>query len=86
MPGITIALSEDVVGAARIPHDELERELRKELAVALFARRILSAAKARKLAKLTVWQFSQLLSEHELETDYDEAELTEDLSYVHRDS
>lgn len=86
MPGITIALSEDVVGSVRIPPDEIEDELRKELAVALYARGVLSAAKARKLANQTVWQFQQLLDRHELARDYDEIELAEDLAYAHGDS
>lgn len=72
MPSITIALSDDIVDSARLPPKELEGELRKELAVALYSRQILSAAKARKLAELTVWEFFRLVASHGLTRHYDE--------------
>lgn len=86
MPGITISLSEDIVGSVRIPPDEIEEELRKELAVALYARQILSMGKARKLANVTVWEFRQLVAKHNLVTTYNEAELAEDIAYANSDS
>jgi len=86
MPGITISLSEDIVGSVRIPPDEIEEELRKELAVALYARQVLSMGKARKLANITVWEFRQLVAKHKLVTSYNDADLAEDIAYANSDS
>lgn len=82
MPGIVISLPEDIVRSVRIPPDEIEDELRKELAVALYARQALSFGKARKLANLNHWQFLELLAKHKIETSYGEAELDEDIAYA----
>jgi predicted HTH domain antitoxin len=86
MSGITISLPEDIVRSVRIPPDEIEDELRKELAVALYVRQVLSFGKARKLADLTVWQFHKLLAKHKIARNYGEEELKEDLAYADGDS
>lgn len=41
MPRLTLDIPPDVADALRYPPDEAERELRKELALALYARRAL---------------------------------------------
>ena len=82
MPEITISLSEDIVRAVRLPPDEIEEELRKELAVSLYARQALSFGKSRKLAKMTIWQFQRLLAKRKVAPHYDDMELGEDIAYA----
>ena len=70
----------------------MEAELLKELALALYAQDLLSFGKARELANLDHWQFSQLLGDgrrpvfdhRNIPRHYSETELTEDLDYAHR--
>ncbi len=85
MPDIVISFPEDIVKSVRIPPEEIEGEVRKEIAAALYARQALSFGKARKLANLTGWQFQQLLAKHKIARNYDEVDLAEDLAYADGD-
>lgn len=49
MPKLTLDIPDDVADALRLPPDEAEQEVRKELAVTLYARQLLSLGKARQL-------------------------------------
>jgi len=46
---LMLEISEDIVDALRLPPKEVEGELRKELALALYQRGVLSSGKARAL-------------------------------------
>jgi predicted HTH domain antitoxin len=50
-------------------------EVRKELALALYARGILGFGKARELCGLTKWQFEELLGRRKVIRPYDEDDL-----------
>lgn len=74
----------DIADALRYPPTDAERELHKELALALYARQVLPFGKARALAGLTRWEFEELLGERQIPRHYAENDLQEDLRYAHR--
>mgnify|MGYP001023435199 CR=1 FL=1 len=72
----------EVVDAVKLPYGEMEKELRKELALALYQRGVLSLGKARVLAQMTRWEFEELLGERKIPRHYTEADLEEDIRYA----
>jgi predicted HTH domain antitoxin len=58
-----------------------KEEFRKELALALYERGVLSMGKARLLAEMTRWEFVELLGERRINRHYTEADLEEDIEY-----
>ena len=52
-------------------------ELRRELALTLYAQQRLSLGKARELAGLTLWEFRQWLALRRIAAHYDSADLQE---------
>ena len=79
---LTLDIPDDVARALRFPPTEAEAELRKELAVALYARGALALGKARELAGLSKWEFGELLGRRSVTRHYGEHELAADLSYA----
>lgn len=59
--------------------------MRKELAVTLYARQLLSLGKARQLAGLSRRDFEALLGERRVPRHYSEEDLEEDLDYAFGD-
>lgn len=78
----TIEIDEDVYEALKIPERDRPGAVKRELAVSLYARDILSFGKARTLAEMSPQQFHELLGEREIPRHYTEEELTEDLDYA----
>jgi predicted HTH domain antitoxin len=83
MARLVLEVPPEVVDAVRLPPAEVEAELLKELALALYRRGVLSLGKARTLAQLDRWRFEQLLGERRIPRHYSEADLEEDLRYAH---
>jgi predicted HTH domain antitoxin len=83
MAKLTLEVPSEVVDAVKLPPGEVEAELRKELAVALYRRAVLSLGKARVLARMTRWQFEQLLADRQVPRHYTETDLQDDLRYAH---
>ena len=75
-------IPEDVMEALRLPPDEVEVELRKELALALYQRGVLSSGKACVLAGMTRWEFEELLGLRQIRRHYTEKNLEEDIEYA----
>jgi len=73
-----IEIPEDILDSARLTLAEAKREL----ALALYAQRRLSAGKARSLAGLSLWEFRQLTASRNIPVQFDEDELAEDLKAV----
>ena len=71
----TIEIDDEVYEALRLPEGERSKAMKQELAVALYARDILSFGKARELAELSKHDFHKLLGEREIPRHYTEAEL-----------
>ena len=78
---LLLTVPEDIAEAAKLPPLERENEFLKELALALYARNILSLGKARALAKMTRWEFEELLGQRQIVRHYDESNLDEDIRY-----
>lgn len=78
---MTLDIPAAVLTAARLPSEEVEDEFRKELALALYERGVLPLGKARHLAKMTRWEFEELLGRLKITRHYTEADLEEDIQY-----
>jgi len=79
--GMKVEIPSTVVRATLLPRQELHCEFRKELALALYERGVLSLGKARLLAEMTRWEFEELLGERKIERHYTDADLEEDILY-----
>ena len=82
MSARTLKIPEEIVNALRVPPDDIESELYKELALALYLRGMLSSGKASALCGLTLLQFEDLLGQRKVKRHYGEEELQEDLRYA----
>ena len=82
MSQMTLAIPDDVVSALRLPPDQAESEMRKELALALYQRRVLGLAKAAALAEMTRWDFEQLLCQRHVERPFSNEDLADDLAFA----
>jgi len=80
---LQISISDSIVQALRLPEQRIEQELRRELAIALYAQDILSFGKARELAEMDQYEFGRLLAQRKVERHYGLAELDDDLTYAH---
>jgi predicted HTH domain antitoxin len=78
----TIEIDEEVYEALQIPEGERPQAMKKELAVSLYARDVLSFGKARALAELSHQEFQALLGDREIPRHYTDTELAEDLDYA----
>ena len=78
----TIEIDDDVYEALQLPEGERSPALKRELAVSLYARDVLSFGKARALADLSKKEFHELLGEREITRHYGKQELEEDLDYA----
>ena len=72
---IATEIPREILHAARLS----QAELRRELAVLLFAQGRISFGKARELAAMRPWQFQQLLASRAIPMHYDLAEYEDDL-------
>ena len=79
---LTIEIPDEAVEALRMPASEVEAELKKELALVLYARGALSAGKAVELAGVNRAAFERLLAERRIERPFTSAELEQDLAWA----
>lgn len=82
MSQLILKIPGDVVDALRLPPDEVDAELRKELALALYQRGALSSGKACRLTGMTRWEFEELLGQRRIPRHYTEENLEEDIEYA----
>lgn len=82
MPKLLLEIPKDIVDALRLPPGEVEGELRKELALALYQRGALSSGKACALVGMTRWEFEDLLGKRHIQRHYTKKDLEEDLHYA----
>ena len=77
-----ISIPDSVLQSIRLPEKRIEGdELLKELALSLYQQELLSFSKARELANMGYYQFSQLLGERNINRHYSQEELEEDVNY-----
>jgi len=72
----------DVLESVKLPPDEIEKEFRQELALALYRRGILPSGKACVLARMTRWQFETLLGQRQIPRHYTAEDLEDDFRYA----
>lgn len=82
MVNLTLEVPREVLEAIKLPPAEVEAELRKELAVALYGRGALSLGKARLLARMNLWDFTELLGRRGVPRHYGDDDLTADIAYA----
>ncbi|GAB6887430.1 UPF0175 family protein [Desulfothermus okinawensis JCM 13304] len=80
--GVRLEIPDTVVQAIRLPEERIAQELLVELATALYAQGLLSFGKARELAKMEKYEFSQLLGKRSIIRHYSQEELEDDLAYA----
>lgn len=78
---VHLEIPDHVLSSLNLPPGEVERELRKELAIALYARGSLSVGKAAEFAEMPRWEFEEQLGDRQVPRHYGEEELKEDLEY-----
>ncbi len=79
---VTLEIPQEAIDAMQLPQHEVEREMRKELAVALYGRGALSMGKAVEVAGVTRREFEQVLAERQAERSYDLSDLQQDLAWA----
>lgn len=82
MTSLTLEVPKEVVEAMRLPQMEVEAELRKELAVILYKRGVLSLGKARLLARMSRRDFIDLLGQRDVPRHFTEDDLNSDIEYA----
>ena len=80
MRTMTLELPLDLRDALRVPIAEQEARLRRELAIRLYEKGLLSFGKARELAGLSKWAFHELLAAEGILRHYDLEEPEADLT------
>jgi len=81
---IQLHIPDSVAQAMRLPPAERQMQLLTELAVALYARGILSLGKARELCGLSKYEFGLLLGKRGIPRHYTADDLHDDLTYARR--
>lgn len=79
---LSIDIPQGVVDALRLPPDEAEGELARELALALYRRGILPGGKAAVLARMTRREFEALVARRRIVRHYGTRDLKEDVEYA----
>jgi predicted HTH domain antitoxin len=79
---LVLEIPDEAVQAMDLPAAEVEAELKKELALALYARRLLSLGKSVEWAGVTRQEFEELLAHRRIERPYDSAEIERDLAWA----
>jgi len=79
---LALEIPGEVLNAVRLPPKEIEREFRKELALALYQRGALSLGKARLLTQMTYWEFEELLGQRKVLRQYTDVDLEEDIHHA----
>lgn len=79
MSKVIVEIPEEIAEALRLPPAERLSRVRRELAVRLYQKGLLSFGKARELAQMSKWDFHAALADEGADRSYDEEELEADL-------
>jgi len=79
MSKLSLEIPDELVQSLKLPRDEAQERLRRELALRLYEKGLLGFGKARELARMTKWEFSRLLGEEGIPRHYDLEEFEKDL-------
>jgi len=80
MGSFNLEISDDILDEARIPPDERESVIKRELAVQLYARDILPKAAARRLSGMDRVSFDVLLGQRGIESRLTVQDFEDDLA------
>ena len=80
---LLLEIPDQVAQAIRLPLMEQQQQLMTELAVALYARGILSFGKARELTALNKAEFGLLLGRRGIPCHYTAQDVEADIAYAH---
>ena len=78
-----LEIPDSIAHAIRLPASEQQQCLMTELAVALYARGILSFGKARELTPLNRVEFGLLLGRRDIERHYTKEDMEDDIAYAY---
>jgi len=81
---VRLELTDELRDALRIPPEEQEGRLRRELALRLYEKELLSLGKARQVAGMEKWESLFLLAQEGICRQYDKNELDRDLAALDR--
>lgn len=81
---LRLEFNDEIQNALRIPPEEQEGRLRRELALRLYEKGLLSLGKARQLAGMEKWDFLFFLAQEGIPRQYDMNELDRDLAALDR--
>jgi predicted HTH domain antitoxin len=84
MSKLILEIPDEITEGLRLPPDERLARIRRELAIRLYQKEILSFGKARELAQMTKWEFHLLLGQENIERSYDLEELETDLETLEK--
>jgi len=84
MQAIDLNIPSDVVEELRLPPDEIEATLHRELAILLYARRLLPRAAARRLAGIGRLEFDELLGQRGVDMGLRPEDLDADLRVLEK--
>ncbi|RLA96492.1 MAG: UPF0175 family protein [Deltaproteobacteria bacterium] len=79
MPQLNLEIPEELIQSLKLPRDEVPARLKRELALRLYEKGLLSFGKARELAGMTKWEFSRILGEEGIPRHYDLEEFDRDM-------
>ena len=82
MSQFSIAINEHLLQAMKLPASEAPTRLRRELALRLYEKGLLSFGKARELAEMPHWEFHDLLGDENVTRRYGFEELEVDLKTI----
>ncbi len=80
MKTLQLEIPDDLLDSLRVPPEEQESRLLRELAVRLYQKGLLSFGKARELCRMTKWEFHELLGKEGIARHYDVDDLKTDLA------
>ena len=79
MPQLNLEIPEELIQYLKLPRDEVPARLKRELALRLYEKGLLSFGKARELAGMTKWEFSRILGEEGIPRHYDLEDFDRDM-------
>ena len=79
---ITLNIPNDIHKALHVTPAEVEKRLKLELAVSLYAQNALGLGKAAELAGMSRLEFNDVLAAREIPMHYGQKELEQDIAYA----
>lgn len=79
---LVLSIPDEILETIKLPRNQIEKELKKELAFLLYERELASIGIGRRLAELTKWEFLEGLAERGIRRHYYEKEVEEDIKYA----